>query len=231
MRSYTNGQQVLQAAHLLRPLLTRLVFMGGAALGLLITDEAAPDVRSTDDVDVIVKVARLGEYYQIEGQLRELGFVQRSRDSGPICRWFRDTTIIDVMPTDPTILGFGNRWYEPAIDCAMLLAIDDALEIRVISAPYFLATKIEAFQGRGGGDFLYSRDISDIITLVDGRPELVSEVHASPQDLQAYLVESLGGFTTNMNFIDAIQGHLLPDAASQMRLPLIMERIKRIVKL
>jgi hypothetical protein len=31
-----------------------------------------------------------------------------------------------------------------------------------------LATKIEAFKGRGEGDFPASRDLADIIALVDG---------------------------------------------------------------
>jgi hypothetical protein len=40
---------------------------------------------------------------------------------------------------------------------------------------YLLATKIEAFNGRGHEDFLGSRDFGDMISLIDGREELVVE--------------------------------------------------------
>jgi hypothetical protein len=42
----------------------RVVFLGGAATALLITDSAAPDVRVTTDVDVIVEIASRGDYYR-----------------------------------------------------------------------------------------------------------------------------------------------------------------------
>jgi len=40
---------------------------------------------------------------------------------------------------------------------------------RAALRPYLLATKLEAFKGRGQGDFLASRDFGDIVALVDGR--------------------------------------------------------------
>jgi hypothetical protein len=48
------------------------------------------------------------------------------------------------MPTDASILGFSNRWYGPALENAQKTRIGD-YEIGVITAPYFLATKLEAF--------------------------------------------------------------------------------------
>lgn len=57
MTEYAGIDQVIQIARRLRPLLDRLVFLGGTTLRSLITDEAAPEIRNTDDVDVIIKVA------------------------------------------------------------------------------------------------------------------------------------------------------------------------------
>ena len=48
-----NLAMVKQVAEFLGPLSKKVVFLGGAATGLLITDEAAPKVRATKDVDVI----------------------------------------------------------------------------------------------------------------------------------------------------------------------------------
>ena len=43
------------AAKLLRPVLNELVFVGGCATGLLVSDEAAAEVRPTFDVDAICR--------------------------------------------------------------------------------------------------------------------------------------------------------------------------------
>lgn len=62
-----------------------------------------------------------------------------------ICRWHYDDIILNVMPTNEKILGFGNRWYKEAIEYAMEHKIADDLSIKSITAPYFLATKIDLF--------------------------------------------------------------------------------------
>lgn len=51
-----NLQLLRTVAERLGPLRDRVVFLGGAAAGLLITDPAAETVRPTDDVDVIIEV-------------------------------------------------------------------------------------------------------------------------------------------------------------------------------
>jgi hypothetical protein len=56
-----------------------VVFLGGAATALLITDKATPDVRFTADVDVIVEIAKRKDYYHLADSLRSLGF---SEDAG-----------------------------------------------------------------------------------------------------------------------------------------------------
>lgn len=38
-----------------------MVFLGGCATGLLITDKAAPPIRATQDVDAIVEMVSHGE--------------------------------------------------------------------------------------------------------------------------------------------------------------------------
>ena len=43
----------------------------------------------------------------------------------------------------------------------------------------FIATKLEAFHGRGGGDIVASHNLEDIIAVAEGRPEIVGEVAAA----------------------------------------------------
>jgi hypothetical protein len=58
------------AVRLLKPLLDDLVFVGGCATGLLITNPAAEGVRPTNDVDAIVGVASYAEYVTLSERLR-----------------------------------------------------------------------------------------------------------------------------------------------------------------
>ena len=58
----------------LGPLLEEVVFVGGASVVLWITDPAAPPLRPTNDVDVIVEVAGRYGYEQFSERLRAQGF-------------------------------------------------------------------------------------------------------------------------------------------------------------
>ncbi|HTS34734.1 MAG TPA: hypothetical protein VMH04_03620 [Candidatus Solibacter sp.] len=140
-----NLKQLIDAAIKLRPLLDEIVFVGGCTTGLLLTDPGAAPARATIDVDAIIEAASYAEFVVVENRLREIGFGQ-SATAGPICRWVHGDLILDLMPTNASILGFSNRWYRPALQNADKIQIGGH-EIKVITAPYFLATKLEAFRG------------------------------------------------------------------------------------
>ncbi len=74
-----------------------------------------------------------------------------------------------------------------------------------------------------------SHDLEDIVTLIDGRVELAEEVHAAAADLQKYLSREFGDLLSNRNFMEALPGHLLPDAANQQRLGLVLKRMQQLV--
>jgi hypothetical protein len=80
-----------------------------------------------------------------------------------------------------------------------------------------MATKLEAFHGRGRGDHLGSRDLEDIVLLVDGRESLVDEVLEAASDVRAYLTDEVGALLDEPRFVDALFAFLRPDAASQAR--------------
>ena len=213
-----NRQQLIAAARLLRPLLNELVFLGGCVTGLLITDEAAAGVRSTYDVDAIAEIASYAEYEDFSGRLRKLGFAEDSRDGAPLCRWLHGEIMLDLMRLDEKILGFSNRWYRYAMSTATPLLLEPGVEIHLITAPYFLATKMEAFKGRGKGDFLGSQDLEDLISLIDGRPTLAREVREQSPELRVYVAAEMTQFLQSARFTDALPGHLPPDSASQARI-------------
>ncbi|MFZ5572189.1 MAG: hypothetical protein ACOZF0_17455 [Thermodesulfobacteriota bacterium] len=86
--------------------------------------------------------------------------------AAPICRWQKQPIILDVIPTDPSILGFGNCWFAEAFASAIPDRLPSGQEIKLLPAPYFLATKMEAFLHRGSNDHILSTDMEDIIVLV-----------------------------------------------------------------
>jgi hypothetical protein len=223
-----NLAQLAAAATKLEPILDQIAFVGGCVAGLLLTDPAAAPVRPTLDVDAIVAIASYAEFTQWEKRLRELGFRESHAEGAPICRWLHGDLILDLMPTDPSILGFSNRWYGPALENSPRTRIGE-FEIRVITAPYFLATKLEAFHGRGKNNFR-SHDLEDVVTVIDGRSELGDEVRLVAADLQQYLSEEFRALLSNRDFREALPGHLLPDAASQQRLGLVVNRMQQLVQ-
>lgn len=207
-----------------------MVFVGGAVTGLLITDPGQPAIRPTEDVDLIVHAAVRGDYQRIEGVLRERGFVSDMSKDAPICRWRIGAITVDVMPTLREILGFSNRWYPHALATAENVALPSGTPIRLVTAPVFLATKFEAFDDRGGGDYLFSHDLGDLISVVDGRYELIDECRTLETSLKSYLQERFGQLLAAPAFIDALPGHLPGDTASQARLPDLLDKLRQLAK-
>ena len=111
------------AIHQLGELADDLVFVGGCATGLLITDPAAAPVRATYDVDAIAQVLSRSEYYQFAEKLKGKGFREDAEEGAPMCRWRCEKVILDVMPIDPSILGFGSDWYQEAQENAVRFAL------------------------------------------------------------------------------------------------------------
>lgn len=140
-----------------------VVFVGGAVTGFLISDPAAAEVRPTKDVDVITDVCSRLEYAAREETLRKLG-VHHNMD-GAICSFrFEDPDLgeilMDFMPADEKVLQLKSLWYKPAFEHATTIDLGDRIVARIITAPYFLATKLEAFADRGKGDYYGSSDMS-----------------------------------------------------------------------
>ena len=224
-----NTALLLSAVQKLVPLLDQIVFVGGCAAGLLLTDPGAAPVRPTIDVDAIVEIASYAELVALEVRLRQLGFEQPHGEGAPLCQWIHGDVILDLMPTDSTVLGFSNRWYPQALENAGTVEVGGH-QIRLISAPYFVATKLEAFQGRGQFDYKGSRDVEDIVTVLDGRPEIVVEVQQAAPSLQQYLSAEFSALLAERDFLEALPGHLLPDAVSQQRIPIVLQRMQQIVR-
>lgn len=209
------------AAQVLGLLCDECVFTGGTITSLLITDPAAPPTRPTEDVDAVVEVVSRVEYYALEARLREAGLEQR-HDAPVACRWFLGKLVLDVMPTNEQILGFSNRWYADAYRHPMDFRLPSGTNIKIVSPIHFLATKLEAFDGRGNGDYQASHDIEDIIAVIDGRREILVEIIDTESEVGTYLRRRFNDLLDDQPFVDALNGHL---AGEQQRLPIVLARL------
>ena len=226
----SNREQLIRAAQLLRPLLDEVVFVGGSVTGLLITDSGAGDPRATRDVDAIAAITSYPAYVAFGERLRALGFAEDTSDGAPLCRWVNRTTVLDVMPLDEEILGFSNRWYAAAMAAAVRHQLTDDLVVRMVTAPYFIAAKLEAFKERGKRDF-FSHDLEDLINVVDGRETLATEVQTENAALHEYLRTEVSGLLATPQFLDALPGHLRPDPTSQARVRVVLQRLQEFTRI
>lgn len=217
---------VLAVAMALGELRHQVTFVGGSAVGFLITNTAFLNVRPTDDVDVVVEVASYGRYQDLLESLRKLGFVHDME--GPLCRLVINGIKVDVMPTDESILNFSNRWYPLAVCKATQLALSEGVSINLVSAPMFVCTKFEAFFDRGKGDYLSSSDIEDIVAILNGRAEFVSECQAEEAEVVVYLRDCFGRLGSDGQFLNALPG-ILPFEARSVK-PLFFQRLQNLAK-
>lgn len=227
---YPNVAKVELVAGALGDLRERLLFVGGCAVDLLLTDTAAAPSRVTYDVDLVAQVAALTGYHQLEKEFVRLGFKRDMSEDAPICRWRLGHLEVDLMPSDTSVLGFANLWYPLAVQTVQLVVLPSGTTIRLIAAPVFLATKFEAFADRGKGDLLGSHDLEDIINVVDGRPEVVEEIALSPIELQRYLADRCSALLAMPNFMDTLQGMVFPDESLAERVQMLAERLKKIAQ-
>ena len=223
-----NIENIEHIAQALGELRNRVVLVGGAVVGILINDTNRPAPRPTIDVDLLADVTNRSEYYKICDALRIAGFKEEGGEV--ICRWIKDGRLLDLMPADPTILGFTNRWYQLAIKTSVPITLPSGLILRHVSAPLFITSKFESFKDRGNGDYAH-HDIEDIINLIDGKSDLLEEFVLTEKEVQRYISEEFKSLLSNPSFTAQLPWHLNPAGSEQDRTSIIIERIKRLVEI
>lgn len=132
------------------------------------------------------------------------------------------------MPDDESILGFSNRWYRDAVQTAEYYILNDQVKVKFIKPAFFVATKLEAYLGRGNNDPLSSHDIEDLLNVYDGRVELLSEIKKAPPELKNFISNQISDLLKNNDFEYAVQSCSLGD---QLRGQLIFTRLEDTCKL
>jgi len=204
-------------------------FLGGSVLSLLVNDPDVDAIRVTKDVDVIVDVRTRREFHREERELEERGFRHDTSEGAPICRWIVDGISVDVLPVREEVLGWRSRWFEEALASAKTLEVG-GMPVRVISAPFFVALKLEAFEDRGDGDFMFSTDFEDVICLFNGRKGIVEEI-ASDADVGPGIAKKFSGYVSCGDLEDAVLGFVQSESDPERRFDAIMASFRKLASM
>lgn len=210
MNHSINITRLKSVYHLLTDLDKNYVFVGGAVVSLYV-DRAAEESRPTEDVDVLLEIYSTIEYNQVEEKLRDLGF-QNDITAKFVGRYIHNGIIIDFMPLKDEVLGFSNKWYEEAFQNAVEIALDTEVVIKIFSAPYFIATKLEAFKSRGKNnkgeyDGRLSADFEDIVYILVNRDIIWDELKQANDPVKQYLVAEFSSLLQNQHIREWIDVH------------------------
>jgi hypothetical protein len=209
MNYQTNITRIRAVANALESWKDKIVFVGGATVSLYASRPLAIAIRPTDDVDVVIELISLKEFYNLQEELLKLGF-KHDIESKIISRFLLQGLKVDFMPTDPTILGFSNKWYLQGVKTAVQHKMDNGSPIQIFTSPYFIASKLEAFKTRGKEDLYGSHDFEDIVFVLDHRDEVEEELVNADNEVKEFLKE-FNKLLKNKSFEEALLGHVEQD--------------------
>jgi predicted nucleotidyltransferase len=217
---------IVTVAKALGDLNNMTVYVGGAVISLYVNDPAAPEVRPTDDLDITLEITSLGELEELRHTLVKKGFHQSHEDQ-VICRFRYEDIKVDVMATRKVGWAPANPWFKPGFNHLEEKEIDGK-SIRILSLPYFLASKISAFRGRAR-DPRTSHDLEDITYVLDNRTDLVEKIIKAPDDVFGFLAEEFEMMLDKTAIKEAIQANL--EYSTQVeRFNMIEEKLQKIIE-
>lgn len=203
----------------------KVVFVGGATVSLY-PDRTFFEARVTNDVDVLVEIVNYQGRAELEEKLRERGFAHNV-ESSIVCRYKIQGITVDIMPTDDPTIGFNTKWYPEGFQEAIDYSIDEDNSVRILSAPYFIATKLEAFRDRGDNDGRTSRDFEDIVFVLENRSSIWKEMDILKGEIKEWLQAEFTSLLNNPHIFEWIDSHV--ERGSPPASYFILQSIKKFV--
>lgn len=226
----TTKEMIQIVAAALGELNDNAVFTGGATLPFYLPEAYLMQVRPTEDIDVVMEVVGYHKNSINEDLLRKKGFEHDTSEGVPICRWIYRGLKVDIMSTDSSAFGFTNIWYKEGFERAIEI-VKTPETIRIFSLPYFIATKIEAFKGRGHGDFMASPDMEDIISVLEASSEEMFEAMLSQcsENLLDYIKREFQLLLSTSDFFDSLPGAIFNRNYERTVIQALKKRMERVV--
>lgn len=216
---------VAEIANALGDLNKSVVFVGGAVVSVYADDDAVDEVRPTQDIDLTLKLFDMNQQ-DLDKQLAERGF-HPDIHGHAICSYKCNDIAVDIMASTDTMRGPTNRWYAIGFDSLQEVTIQGAT-IQILSAPCYLATKFEAFNHRGQGDYRTSHDFEDIIYVLDNRITIVEEIKQTDEHIKEFLLEELTMVLKSSYSEEILSAHLHPLILEE-RYPMLLRKIHNIL--
>lgn len=216
---------VSEVAEALQHIKQDMVFVGGAVVSLYTDDPAADEIRPTQDIDMTLNIINLSHWEKVQTQLGALGF-HPDPFGHAICSYKYKDIPVDIMATEDGPLGPANRWYKIGFENLWTAKAKDQ-DIKILSAPCYLATKFEAFNDRGS-DYRISHDIEDIIYVLDNRIGIVEEIENDDTRIANFIKEQLQNITNKGFLQEVLMAHIHPLMLDE-RLPIVEEKITQIL--
>lgn len=186
--------------------------IGGSAINYLVEQGYAS--RPTLDIDIVVEIATRMEYSALDRKLEKCGFHHNIIDeNAPRCSWRldgMDGIRVDVLPSSPEADDCGSRWFVEAFKNLETATTANGTAFHVIDPAHLLATKLEAFFSRGNGDYLNSKDMEDIVTLVEGCPQLFDSLQLASECLRLFVAGRIRRLLDSSSFRESIAGLVSP---------------------
>ena len=221
-----NRKVIKTIAHALGNLNDKVVYVGGAVVSLYIDDKAAEDIRPTKDIDISLEIASIAELEKLREDLSKKGFKQ-SHEDDVICRFRFEDIKVDVMATKAVGWAPANPWFESGFQTAIPIVVDGAA-IKILTLPYFLATKFSAFYDRGGKDPRFSTDFEDITYILNYTSNFKEQILKAEKVVQVYLKEAFLKILNDSLLQEAILGQIYYEK-QDIRFEKIMNQLKEIV--
>jgi len=131
------------------------------------------------------------------------------------------------MPTNDPSIGFTNIWYPEGFEQAIDHTIDDISTVKILSVPYFIATKLEAHKSRGKDDGRTSQDFEDIVYILENRASVWKEMNNATDNVRNYLRNEFKNLLANMNLFEWVDCHV--ERGSPPATYFIMDELKKFV--
>ena len=205
--AYIDRRALERTAMALEEINNEVVYVGGAVTGLYVNDPAAEPPRPTRDIDITIQVSSYAQMDRLREKLAEKRIFPASGEK-VLFRYVFEDILIDFIPWEETPLGPANRWLKKGFEWAYPVSVGKK-EIKILPAPYFLASKWEAFRHRGD-DPRTSPDLEDILYVIDHRPGLPDDINLSEEDVKNFLAEMGRELLSHEYRDEIIECHLDP---------------------
>lgn len=217
---------VAEVAEALQDFKKDMVFVGGAVVSLYTDDPAADEIRPTQDIDMTLNIVNLSHWQELQEKLGKLGF-HPDPFGHAICSYKYKDVPVDIMATEDSPLGPANKWYKIGFENLWTAKAKDQ-EIKILSAPCYLATKFEAFNNRGK-DYRTSHDMEDIFYVLDNRTSIVDEINNDHKEIRTFIKKQLNKLVQKGILQEVLMAHIHPLMLEE-RMSIVEEKINQILK-